>query len=324
MATDSSAYQRVRWTPLRPGPSADQVIRLRVLDLKPLGTLRVGGLDADHIQLLCEVSDRLPPILVHQDTMRVIDGMHRVAAAERSGATEIEALLYKGSVEDAFCMGVHANIAHGLPLSAADRRSAVTQIVRTHPHLSDRSISGIAGVTARTVAAVRFELAEAGQAAARLGNDGRVRPLSAEQGRRAASRYIADHPDASLREIARQSGISVGTAKDVRNRVLAGDDPVPAPRVTLRMNCAIPRQADGTQQKLDAAAVLDSLLRDPALRYTDAGRAQLRWLTSRIVTEGQWRDILRDIPRHCRASIAQLARECANVWNAIADEVGQG
>lgn len=323
MATDSTRRAGVQPAPIRPADSAGSVIRLRISTLKPLESLRNGGLDADHIRLLSEIADGLPPILVHEGTLRVIDGMHRVAAAERNGATEIDARLYHGSIDDAFCLGVQANITHGLPLSADDRRAAVARIVRSHPHLSDRSICGIAGVGARTVAAVRRELTDVGRADTRLGNDGRSRPLSAEHGRRVASRFIAEHPEASLREIARCSGISVGTAKDVRSRVLMGEDPVPAPRVTARIDGSTVRRADNLRQQLDPAVVLDTLLRDPALRYTDAGRTQLRWLTSRFVTEEQWRGVMRDVPQHCRESVAQIARHCATVWSAIAQEAGR-
>lgn len=38
---------------------------------------------------------------------------------------------------------------------------------------------------------------------------------------------IAEHPDATLREIAQVAGISIATAQDGRRQVLSGLDPVP-------------------------------------------------------------------------------------------------
>jgi hypothetical protein len=74
-----------------------------------------------------------------------------------------------------------------------------------------------------------------------------------------------------------------------------------------------------TEVDLDAA--LDTLRRDPTLRYSDSGRALLRWLDSRMVTMGQWRETMAGIPPHCQAKVAEIARACARAWVALADEV---
>lgn len=47
--------------------------------------------------------------------MRVIDGMHRLRAAQLQGRTEIDARLLDISDAEAFLRGVAANVSHGLP-----------------------------------------------------------------------------------------------------------------------------------------------------------------------------------------------------------------
>jgi hypothetical protein len=55
-----------------------------------------------------------------------------------------------------------------------------------------------------------------------MGSDGRLRPLTSLDGRRRASEPIVARPEAPLREIAAEAGISVGTAHDVRQRMQRG------------------------------------------------------------------------------------------------------
>src|SRR5205823_5872017 len=150
----------------------------------------------------------LPPIVVRRATMRVIDGMHRLYAAELRGNTTIKVRFFEGSEDDAFLLAVRTNIAHGLPLKIAERRSAAGRIINDRPELSDRSIASVVGLAAKTVAGIRRSATgDAPQLDARVGRDGRVRPLSSAEGRRLAGELLAEHPDASLRTIARGSGI---------------------------------------------------------------------------------------------------------------------
>jgi hypothetical protein len=53
------------------------VIESLVLDMSP----RQGGENDEHARALAEPEERLPPIVVHGPSMRVIDGIHRVRAA---------------------------------------------------------------------------------------------------------------------------------------------------------------------------------------------------------------------------------------------------
>ncbi|MDT3400335.1 ParB/RepB/Spo0J family partition protein [Streptomyces sp. B1866] len=180
---------------------------VRIDELKDADSPRLDGEDLDHIRVLMETET--PPILVHRQTMRVIDGMHRLRAAKLNGKPKIEVEFFDGSETDAFLRAVEANTAHGLPLAMADRKSAARRIIRSHPDLSNREIARCAGLSDKTVAAIRRSSPDIPQLNVRKGADGRARPLAASEGRLRAAKVIAERPEATLREVAREAGISL-------------------------------------------------------------------------------------------------------------------
>ena len=292
-------------------------VRVRVCDLQDADSPRAHGLDHNHVRLLAAVDRELPPITVHHPTMRVVDGMHRLAAARLNGQAYIGVMFFHGGPEEAFRLCVEANVAHGLPLSLSDRRAAAARIVTSAPALSDRSVARSTGLSAATVAAIRARVVDRG-AAARIGADGRTRPLKAEAGRIAAGLVIARRPEASVREIAREARVSVGTAFDVRRRVLAGEQPLLPASQAARPHQA--RQPDGSV-RTDLEQILDTLRQDPTLRYSDAGRSLLRWLGQHSISIDQWHGARDGVPPHCLEKIARFAEECAKRWSAVAEEI---
>lgn len=320
------------------------VVRLSISDLYDADSPRQNGVDAEHVQTLAEVGDLLPPISVHRTTMRVVDGMHRLAAALKRGCSEIDAVFVDCAEDDVFRLGVEANVAHGKPLCLADRRAAAVRIIRSHPHLSDRSIARNAGLAPATVAAIRAGVGGTQAAGARLGADGRVRPFLATDGRLIAARIIAERPDAPLREVASAAGISVSTASDVRRRLSVGQDAMPTGRASTvaaigpasviasswpaSSVAKAPVAAAGPTPlgllrgpipKSDPSALLAILRRDPTLRYTDNGREVLRWLNQGVTVADECSDRADDIPPHCAAQVLQIARQCARTWEALAE-----
>ncbi len=260
-----------------------EIATIPVLSLLPGDSPRLEGEDKAHIARLLEVEGPLPPILVDRRCMRVIDGMHRLIAASMKGQETIEVEFFDGSTADAFLRAVEENVTHGLPLAQSDRRAAAERIIASHPHLSDRAIAQVVGLGARTIAGIRSRSTDGEpQLNARVGRDGRVRPLNAAEGRRRAAELIAERPQASLREVARRSGVSLGTARDVRERLERGEGPVPARHGASGRASpqAVPGQAPGPRQATTqatgtgtgTAAVLEKLLRDPSLRHTERGR----------------------------------------------------
>jgi transposase-like protein len=293
-------------------PPGETDVRIVDVDaLLPADSPRLAGESEEHARSLAASDAVLPPILVHRDTMRVVDGMHRLRAAVLRGQRRIAVRFVAGSEPAIFVLAVEANITHGLPLSLADREAAAIRILGSHPHWSDRTIAASTGLSARTVGKLRRRSGAAG-APMRVGKDGRARPVDSAEGRRRAGEMIASNPGASLREIARAVGVSPGTVRDVRNRMSRGQDPV-----TDRQRAAV--RVAGPPPVRDPAATLRILRRDPTLRFSDRGRAVLRWLEVRAVVAQERAGVVAATPPHCRALLAEFARGCADSWQAMAE-----
>ena len=324
------------WAPGHPGERADAAGCPRAVHALPVGSLRGGhsprltGEDAQHIQLIAQVQAPLPPILVQRGTMRVIDGMHRLRAARLLGRPTIDAVFFDGEDADALVAAVRANTGHGLPLTLADRVAAGERIVALLPWRSDRWIAEVTGLAPATVGMIRRRCppgqdpanqdpanqdpggahpAGAHPAGSRVGRDGRARPVDIARRRRLAASAIRRHPDASLRVIARMAGISPGTVRDVRQRVLRGEDPVGSAR----------QPRPGGHAPRDRGTLLRDLRRDPSLRLTERGRGLLAWLAARAAGPAGLDELVGGVPEHCLYLVARLARQCADEWQAAAN-----
>lgn len=306
---------------------------LEIASLVIIGSPRSEGEDHSHIERLIEAEWPLPPILVHRPTMRVIDGFHRTVAARLKGFTHIDAYLVDGSEELAFIVGVQENIAHGLPLSLTDRRAAAERIIRTQPHWSDRSIATTTGLSAKTVASIRSSIDDNLRSSHRLGSDGRLRPVDTNSARRTAAELIIARPDASLRSIAQEAGLSPSTVRDVRARLERGEDPVlhsdkdKAPGTQPASESKLPDAPDrltvspSPEKSADLDTLLALLSRDPALRMSASGRELLRWLYRRTVNSSDTQKIADAIPPHCLDHMIEFAHQCAANWSSIAEDL---
>jgi hypothetical protein len=263
--------------------------------------------------------------------------MHRLLAASLLGRETIDVIFFDGSEADVFLHAVQENIAHGLPLSQADRRAAAERIVASHPRMSDRAIGHAVGLAAKTVAAIRKRSGEAvPQSEARVGRDGRVRPLNSEHGRRRAAELLARQPGASLRDVAQAAGIAPATVLDVRNRLARGEPVVPSKRPASRTG-GTERVADGgecpapaarlgpaasrPEPRRDPASTVQRLVRDPSLRGSERGKAMLRLLHFNAVAADQLPDAAAGLPPHCLAIVVQLACQYAKMWQDFANEL---
>lgn len=258
--------------------------------------------------------------------MRVIDGMHRLGAALLRGDEMIEVRFFDGTEQEAFVLAVRANIAHGLPLSLADRTRAAERIIASHPTWSDRAIASAAGLGARTVGNIRRRVQvemDPTEVWARTGRDGRVRPLDNAEGRLKASALIQERPEASLREIAREAGVSPSTVRDVRGRLQRGENPVPQVRRRRDDVPAIEPGGDGLPDGPGLALMLQGLRSDPSLRFSESGRTLLRWIFSRAIRSDERLDVAGKVPPHCTYIVANVARACADEWLQLANELEQ-
>jgi ParB-like chromosome segregation protein Spo0J len=307
------------------GSTHEQAAKIPLDTLEPADSPRSDGISAEHVRSLAEAEAELPPILVQRSTRRVIDGMHRLAAARQRGESVIQARFVDCTAEDAFVLAVATNISGGLPLPSADRRAAAARIMRQRPEASDRLIAELAGLTPKVVGGIRRQASETlPNPARRMGRDGRLRPLNPSDGRRIASQILEADPDASLREIAKRAGISIGTAHDVREKIRRGSDPI-SPKSRTCSHCGTTsRSTPVADDNVDFDLILRRLRRDPALRYSQSGRALLAWLSSpRLLSPEDWQEIAATIPPHCSFDIIQIARGCAQVWSEFATELAK-
>jgi len=281
---------------------------------------RLGGEDLEHVRALAALEEELPPITVLRSSMEVIDGAHRLMAARLKGAQHIAVRFFDGTAEEAFVLAVRLNITHGLPLSQRDRLIAAERIVASHPDWSDRKVAAASGLSAKTVAALRARSGEAVDA--RVGLDGRARPTDPVLRRERAAELIGERPDASLRQIAAEAGIGLGTAKDVRDRLRRGQDVVPPKLRGVRETTTSARRdtwAEVTEPGL--REVFEVLRKDPALRLNEVGRTVLRMLSLHRVEQDQLSRFAAEIPLHANGKVVRAARLCAQLWTRFGDEL---
>ena len=272
---------------------------------------RTAGHDERHVRTLAELDRPWPPLLVHRQTYRVIDGMHRLLAARLRGDLVIEARLHDCAESDAFVLAVLANLTHGLPLSLSDRKAAARRIVDSQPTWSDRRIAVTTGLSDKTVAALRrtAQAPEGDVEVWRVGADGRSRPLDAASHRTMVTRLLRESPNSSLRQIASRAGVSPETVRSIRHKMEDG-----GASVASRGQHA----AERLQAELDPRRYLEILAGDPALRSTDVGRALLRVLSTLALIYRDRLGIVEAIPAHDLPAFQKLAAANAEAWNSLA------
>lgn len=253
--------------------------------------------------MLAESGARLPPIIVHRGTMRVIDGMHRLSAARLRGQTEIEVRFAEGDDDDVFVLAVEMNTRHGLPLTLPDRKAAGQRILASRPRWSDRKIVSVTSLSPSTVGSMRrCSTDRDGHSNTRLGQDGKDRPLNTATGRTLARDLFAERPNASVREIAIIAGIAPSTVRDVKRRLREGMEPVPpSQRVCGERSPQARSSAGGVARSLPRGHTelcLSELAADPGLRFSDAGRALLRLLTSESALRQRTGQLVAVVPPH--------------------------
>nr|BFE74529.1 hypothetical protein GCM10020092_078300 [Actinoplanes digitatis] len=122
---------------------------------------------------------------------------------------------------------------------------------------------------------------------------------------------MRSRPGASLREVAREAGISVGTAMDVRRKLAA-------------QNAASPAEPPaGPGSELDVGARLERLVHDPSLRYSERGRALLRLASTTLAFITQSDGVAENVPGHCRDSLRAIAETCAGGWREFGERLAE-
>jgi ParB-like chromosome segregation protein Spo0J len=304
--------------------------------------LRHEGTDIAHVRLLADAagSVELPSILVQKRGSRIIDGMHRIEVAKLRGEWHIAARIVDCTDDEALVLAIKSNTLHGLPLTRADRISSAKRILGAHADWSDRAVAGITGLSAKAIASLRnCSIGDTQFDGKRLGRDGKRRPIMPAEGRRRAAEYINAYPEASLREVARETDVSLGTAHDVRERIRRGADhaagapvrplepvagtPAPAATTVSPSPVRVIQGAGGRHaHRLAWPMISGKLAADPALRYTDGGRAFLRWMAMHSMQADEWREFIDAIPQHWLEDVSRTAAAMSEEWRQFAERLG--
>ncbi|MEU2793419.1 hypothetical protein [Streptomyces sp. NPDC007100] len=312
-----------------------------IRSLRLSAPVQIAGEQARNGRSPTEENTPSSPVVVHRPTMRVVDGLHRLCTALLRNKEKVEVVFVDGTVEGAFVRAAQLNAGDRTPLPHTDRMAEATRIIERHPQWSDRRIAEAAGTSPATVASLRSRCTGPDvRLDSRMGRDGRVRPLNAAERRRHAAEIILDRPEASLREIAAATGIAVATARDVRERLRLGADPVPAKlRGAERRDAsgAEAQEGDDTEARAHdevpralgrlpasgaaAPSVVPNLRRDPSLRFTEAGRTILQLLSAQSLDAAKRRRLADAVPSHRVSDVARAARRCAEQWLEFAREI---
>jgi ParB-like chromosome segregation protein Spo0J len=206
-------------------PVEPDVVQVPIDSLRIGPVWRVDGPSTEHVRVLAELDGRWPPLLVRQDTLEIVDGVHRYHAARRLRHEHVACVFFDGDAEDAFLEFVRRNVRHGLALSLRDRERAAARLLKAREDWADRRIADFCALAPGTVARLRRRMrstVQDAQSISREGRDGRVRPVDASALRRSIVLALEASPDASLRQIARQVGSSPATVHAVRSKLARG------------------------------------------------------------------------------------------------------
>jgi ParB-like chromosome segregation protein Spo0J len=283
------------------GPERPEVRAVPLDELSVGYSPRLVRVDDDHVALLMEVLERLPPIVVNEATMTVIDGVHRAEAFRRAGRSEIRAVLYSGDETGALVLAVQANVRHGKPLSRVERQAAAVGLLRRCPDRSDRWAGEVCGLSHSTVARLR-QAAQAADRTARTGRDGRRRPVDPAPGREAVADALSSGRATSVRQAAAAAGVAASTAQ----RVAAGL------REEQRSMDGLPSPAPPPGQFLRART-------DPA-SASRPGRPEIgSWLEKTAVDTQDLHLYLDSVPLDRIHEVVDECRRRAHTWAEMAD-----
>lgn len=292
---------------------ADGISDVDISSLKVGILLRFHEEDMEHAQSLACRLDDCPPILVERNTATVIDGAHRVLAAKLLGRETIPVRYFVGTREDAFVEAIKANIAHGKPLTLAEREAAARKVLEMHHDWSNRMVAHVCGLSDKTVGRLRRTTAEVPQLSTRLGRDGRHRPVDTRVLRNEIATALRASPDTKAVDLARSMHTSPATVRDVRKRLQSGDDPVRTGR-TVRAVTPISYRADEDREK---SAGVD-WASDRAILALPGGPGFAEWLAQTNIKCRHWEAHISEIPLGRIPQLIEEAKSRAAEWNNFA------
>jgi hypothetical protein len=297
-----------------------QPVAVAVAHLTVAYSPRSRGVSTAHVQRLMETGGDWPPLLVQRRRHLVIDGAHRLAAAQAIGLTTVAAVFFEGSDDEARIEAIRCNRDHGLPLTLPDRKRAATDLIARHADWSDGRVAEICSLSPKTVASLRCvdraEPVGPPEIGSRLGRDGKRHPIGPRPARERVAQALADDPGASLRTIAARVGVSPETVRTVRR---AGLTPAPAPAPAP----APPSDRLPTidPELLGTGGGRNPWSRDRSLTSTEDGVRFAAWFDRLEVDEAALWEHPHAVPKSRTYLVVDEARRRARFWADFADRV---
>ena len=196
-------------------------------DLDP----RLGDRDDDLIAQYADIFDALPPIEINQHN-ELIDGWHRVRAAERAKRTEIAYVVVETDGDDDLGDKMWAaNLKHGVQYSRAQRQIHGVKLHKrklTAQEIAERVGVGINTVYRWTKELRESEKQERDQAALELAGEGKTQQEIADQlsiPRQTISRILAQNPQ--MIKMGSTAELPENTSCEPESEAMPADEPEP-------------------------------------------------------------------------------------------------
>jgi len=133
-----------------PGEVVDVFIT-RIVKSKELQPRK--GLDAATVKRYTaqmDMGQQFPPVTIHQvgEALYLVDGWHRLAAAEANGHSFTKATVVQSNIEDAYWAAAEANLRHGLPLKNSELRNVFRLFMRARKYRKSKGFMSYAEIGA--------------------------------------------------------------------------------------------------------------------------------------------------------------------------------
>jgi hypothetical protein len=209
-------------------PCTDLYVASQTTTDMPVDRLRCGeptrsrGIDDALVTCLSESTEPFAPLVVTVDGL-VIDGQHRLLAAQRRGDIAVAVVVVEVSEEEANIEAYRRNGRHGIPLTRPDRRRWVGLELALTPEASNGVIAERCGVSRDVVARVRRASACSGGATSevnttRIGMDGKKYTVGDDSRQAEAAAIFDADPDVGVRGLQRRTGLSLGAVSNFKKK----------------------------------------------------------------------------------------------------------
>ena len=130
------------------GPGRYVPVRALVVD----DAISPRHVDADTVAAYADNADLLPPVLVQQGTLVLVDGRHRLHAVIRASRDYILVQEEEIADEELRDRAIRANVGHGRPYTLDERIANARDIMHRHPGWSAPMVAEWSGMSRRWVA----------------------------------------------------------------------------------------------------------------------------------------------------------------------------